>query len=712
MNPKQQVSAIQYLDRPIQTVGQDRLNRSAFVQSLANRLVRDGKSTGLVLGLNGSWGSGKTSILNLLQDELQLRSKYNQPLVVRFEPWLISNRDDLISNFFATLTEALREKLGHFDVYNSGQDQRYDQAIGIISEYGEALSPLFNTLVPTSGIGIKALASYLKSDHEKRSSVHYKRSLVRRQLQYFEFPIVVMIDELDRIEDNEIRTMAQLLRSIGDFENISYIVAFDERRVLQSLGGGSDQESIEHGRSYLEKIIQISVQLPIINSRGIAELLRAELDELYSSFNIALSRSQKEKLDFILEGITPIPIATSRDIRKIMADYAGRVLEFSGIVDPVELFAFIVLSHKDPRSVSRIASIYVNSEYQIGFRSASQLAAFRAFGTRETVSCPSLIREGIAQWARILIERFWPDNPQRTPTLTETSSDLLAVQPALSSLLQHDARSEKPNRNQRYRIATHLNSGNFNLVRKLGSIRDQIEIGSETDEFAEAFDSVGLRRFVNYAALRGADILASGRRTSVARPENLLKIGSMLNRLHKRRNDETDDFAGTLSRILELKQIEVPAAVLAQSTILRSLSVRCHSLFPCSLPELTASNLRRLAFQEAMRSPDKCNSPVLLALWAPNIADGKFSFDDLNNWVLEKCADERFLEDLMGFVFHSPMQKPSIRASSPKHQLPMLTMAHSTIEKLIGLIEERPSYLHRFSETVQFTNLKSFRKEW
>jgi predicted KAP-like P-loop ATPase len=87
-------------DAPIKTASEDRLGRASFVRQLARALIRlDGSASGGVVGLTGEWGSGKSSVLNLLEEQISIDYKDN-PIIVRFNPWLVSGRDDLIASFF------------------------------------------------------------------------------------------------------------------------------------------------------------------------------------------------------------------------------------------------------------------------------------------------------------------------------------------------------------------------------------------------------------------------------------------------------------------------------------------------------------------------------------------------------------------------------------------------------------------------------------
>ncbi|MBK6702972.1 MAG: hypothetical protein IPG56_03760 [Caulobacteraceae bacterium] len=85
-------------ERPIRGSSEDALDRGRFVSRLVDALInRAGQSTGVVVGLTGQWGSGKSSILNLLDESI--RERHRNSYVVRFDPWLVSGRDDLILDF-------------------------------------------------------------------------------------------------------------------------------------------------------------------------------------------------------------------------------------------------------------------------------------------------------------------------------------------------------------------------------------------------------------------------------------------------------------------------------------------------------------------------------------------------------------------------------------------------------------------------------------
>src|SRR5262249_37664868 len=153
-----------------------------------------------------------------------------------------SGRNDLISEFIAELVSELKQA-------RNGK-KRFKTAITKLVGYGNTLSPLAD-LVPYGAV-MKDALKIAKEHLDRSKSLHEQRWDLIDSLSKVSAPIVVLIDELDRIEDEEIRIVAQLVRSIAVFPGISYVLAYDAERVIHALAG---TEKLERGRAYLEKIV-------------------------------------------------------------------------------------------------------------------------------------------------------------------------------------------------------------------------------------------------------------------------------------------------------------------------------------------------------------------------------------------------------------------------------------------------------------------------
>ena len=97
------------VDRPIDTEEQDSLGRSLFSKELGKAIYGYNENDGLVIGLFGKWGTGKTSIINMAVNEIDALSVNDKikPLIIKFSPWNYSDKDNLISLFFQSLKKRL-----------------------------------------------------------------------------------------------------------------------------------------------------------------------------------------------------------------------------------------------------------------------------------------------------------------------------------------------------------------------------------------------------------------------------------------------------------------------------------------------------------------------------------------------------------------------------------------------------------------------------
>ena len=94
-------------DRPILSQSADDLQRSKLADVIAKEIAAAPLDGGFVLSITGPWGAGKTSLMNLVVE--RLRASANPPSVVQFNPWLFSGSEQLVHQFFAKLSEELRE---------------------------------------------------------------------------------------------------------------------------------------------------------------------------------------------------------------------------------------------------------------------------------------------------------------------------------------------------------------------------------------------------------------------------------------------------------------------------------------------------------------------------------------------------------------------------------------------------------------------------
>lgn len=200
-------------DQPINSSHDDLLGRSVFSQSFGRALISYRETESLVTALYGDWGSGKSSMLNLAIEHIELLTKdaneHEKPIIVRFNPWNYSDQVQLISQFFQELSSALQRK-------DYGQQ---------VKEVGEKLAVYSKFFTPLALVLPQAqvLQQFLKNIGEAAQGwgeVHSNdlktmREDMNRLLAEQKRKIIIVIDDIDRLNNTEIRQIFQLVLATG-----------------------------------------------------------------------------------------------------------------------------------------------------------------------------------------------------------------------------------------------------------------------------------------------------------------------------------------------------------------------------------------------------------------------------------------------------------------------------------------------------------------
>lgn len=237
-----------FSDQPIISHAQDRFNRSAFASRIADTIATRIDPSSIVIGLFGPWGDGKTSVLEMMQETLH---QYPKVIVVRFNPWHFQTEDLLIRGFFATLAEAMDKSL----------PKMMEKAGDLLKKYGSLLSLGSLTL---GGVVQLKPGDAVKGLGEAMSNVGLDELRVRIEgmLDESKRRLVVLIDDIDRLDRDETHAIFKLVKLSASFRHTSYILAFDENVVSAALGERYGAGGASAGKAFLEKIIQVPLHLP------------------------------------------------------------------------------------------------------------------------------------------------------------------------------------------------------------------------------------------------------------------------------------------------------------------------------------------------------------------------------------------------------------------------------------------------------------------
>ncbi|MBQ5953796.1 MAG: AAA family ATPase [Lachnospiraceae bacterium] len=258
-------------DRPIKSYDQDLLGRSSFAKQLGKAISEYNGTDGLVIGLYGKWGTGKTSVINMAISELESLSseEENRPITMCFAPWNYSDKDNLISIFFKNLK----------DTIDYQDNEELKKKVGkALSDYSGAFDAL--SLIPVIGSGaaalLKTIAHAQGENLMQGANLDKTREELENALREANKKIIIVIDDIDRLTNSQIRDIFQLVKQVADFPNVIYILAMDRDVVRSAL---SEVHNID-GNEYLEKIIQIPFELPELRRTKLHEIFFAKLDQI------------------------------------------------------------------------------------------------------------------------------------------------------------------------------------------------------------------------------------------------------------------------------------------------------------------------------------------------------------------------------------------------------------------------------------------------
>ncbi|MFT0846680.1 P-loop NTPase fold protein [Actinomycetaceae bacterium L2_0104] len=329
------------IDVPITSSVDDDLGRAPVAHDFAESIRELDASQGLVVGILGPWGHGKSSFINLMREQFETEPVLT---VVDFNPWMFSGSNQLVSFFFTEIGAEL----------NVRNKSRFGKAADWLAQYAGILKPVSQSIpVPGAAAAGEAAAAALTGLADTTNadrSAKKVREEITKELTALAQPIVVVIDDIDRLTTLEIREIFKLVRLTASFPNIIYVLAFDRERVEQAL----TEDGIP-GRAYLEKIVQLSFDVPQAPEKLLRSQVFEELNRILAPVtNATLDDSRWS--DVYWEVIDPL-FSNMRDVTRYAISARSTIKSLGGEVDLVDLLAMEALRVFRPELIQRLSKL-------------------------------------------------------------------------------------------------------------------------------------------------------------------------------------------------------------------------------------------------------------------------------------------------------------------------------------------------------------------
>lgn len=313
-------------DRPIEQASQDEFEVSPYVEGLGDFTMDC--ETPLTIAVQGAWGSGKTSMMNMLQKYLEETGRVE---TIWFNTWQFSqfNMDEQIS---LTFLEHLTKELGKAVGDKNGHAQEIGKkvlgvtkglAAGLVSNYfGDDLGKVTKELVGVDkdeDIADKIL--HLKNDFQQ---------LINTVAEDGKKRVVIFIDDLDRLQPIHAIELLEVLKLFVDCENCIFVLAIDTAVVFQGIRAKYGDISQEKAQSFFDKIIQLPFNMPVANYK-----LETMISEM---FGLEISSMEKTERNEYINLIRMTTDGNPRSIKRIANYYklTDKVSVRKGIYDEFE----------------------------------------------------------------------------------------------------------------------------------------------------------------------------------------------------------------------------------------------------------------------------------------------------------------------------------------------------------------------------------------
>lgn len=318
-------------------ISEDILKRKELVDSLFKLIMETDLTESICIGICGKWGSGKTTVINFVKQRIenegikstQSKREWNKISCVDFNPWIYSSQIDITTQFLNLLAYSMSSKRRRW-----------------IRRHSRIFTSIADSLGSMTGLGLsglfKSFISILEDDVSGIPITETKNK-ISDKLKHRNSRIIVFIDDLDRLDPNEIRMVMKLVRSVADFPNIIYILCYDDRIVKGAL-----ETKVYRGYEYLQKIVNIEIRLPEYNQTIVVDMLKHEFMKI---------TGKEELIDYeemLIYKFNYIPMSI-RDVKVITSRFQLLYDISSNNTCPIDLLSLTLIQTKNPTTYDWIS---------------------------------------------------------------------------------------------------------------------------------------------------------------------------------------------------------------------------------------------------------------------------------------------------------------------------------------------------------------------
>lgn len=302
-------------DTAIEKCEDDDLDRRLVAENFAKAIDAYDKKDSCVIGIQGQWGDGKTSFINMALEKLPSPEKF---LVVKFNPWYFTGDHQILRQFCAILSQALDKPEASDSLKEAAK------LIRRISSVIKPLTPVLNVGgtflgLPLAGIFVngvcehaKEFADNLTDSFQPSENITDIKIKIEEALKGFDKKILVVIDDIDRLSESEIYEVFRMVKIIGDFPHTIYLLSYDKKKVSESL------KNKGCGEKFIDKIVQHEFDVPQISKFRLQGFFDRNINEILGKFEYPATEEDNDDYRSLVSSGLMTKIENMRDAKRVL----------------------------------------------------------------------------------------------------------------------------------------------------------------------------------------------------------------------------------------------------------------------------------------------------------------------------------------------------------------------------------------------------------
>ena len=291
------------VDKAKEKCSEDILGLNKLYESIAQYVKEYSEDGSLTISIEGDWGSGKSTLSNFIIEKIE--DKTDKIEIMHFNPWVITDIKNLVEYFFSELYSKV--------ILHESVDAK-------VEEFKKEITKLVSLITSNNNI----------EEFLGNKSLNKTRDNIKEIMTKLDKKILIVIDDIDRLTDQETEVLFRLIKGIADFDNLIYILLFDKKLVAKSLRKYKDED----GEKYLDKIVNYSISVPKIIEKTLSEELLKSLEEINS-----IDRANIKWIYF-MDSFSKY-ITNLRDIKRLIGSLK---IEYNLVKDSVDFLDFIIIT--------------------------------------------------------------------------------------------------------------------------------------------------------------------------------------------------------------------------------------------------------------------------------------------------------------------------------------------------------------------------------